>query len=276
MESETESKELALSRYMSNLNITLTLTSNRVIVIYSNTFRLLIYRESAKEFNLEELPTFLLYVLDEVEQICCEETTDLSKLESHFSVVDKVVGLLRELSFTQSVSDIIETNDLEHLKLLSDVFADILFGLQQLISILSVTPATVAENICVIDGRNHGEVGRLKFHITSEVLEDLQGLGFGMLGVSRWTIARRIRECGLENMCGFSPLSNEGLDCLVKSYIDQQGTTSGQTYIIGYVRSLGYCVQCSRIRVSSKGRSTKYQTDNYKDGDLWPSRICVD
>ncbi len=38
---------LALSRYMSNPNITLTLTSNRVIVIYSNTFRLLIYRESA-------------------------------------------------------------------------------------------------------------------------------------------------------------------------------------------------------------------------------------
>ena len=37
----------ALFRYISNPNITLTLTSNRVIVIYSNTFRLLIYRESA-------------------------------------------------------------------------------------------------------------------------------------------------------------------------------------------------------------------------------------
>ena len=33
---------------MSNPNITLTLTSNRVIVIYSNTFRLLMYRESAE------------------------------------------------------------------------------------------------------------------------------------------------------------------------------------------------------------------------------------
>jgi hypothetical protein len=113
----------------------------------------------SEEFNLEELPTFLLYVLDEVELICREETTDLSKLESHFSVVDKLVGLLRELSFTQGVSDTIETNDLEHLKSLSDMFADILFGLQQLISTLSVTPATVAENICVIDGRNRGEVG---------------------------------------------------------------------------------------------------------------------
>ena len=32
---------------MSNPNITLTLTANRVIVIYSNTFRLLIHRENA-------------------------------------------------------------------------------------------------------------------------------------------------------------------------------------------------------------------------------------
>ena len=44
-----QAKKLALSRYMSNPNITLTLTSKRVIVIYSNTFRLLIYRESAKK-----------------------------------------------------------------------------------------------------------------------------------------------------------------------------------------------------------------------------------
>ena len=53
---------------------------------------------------------------------------------------------------------------------------------------------------------------------------------------------------GLEDMCGFSQLSNEELDRLVRNYIDHHGTTSGQTYIIGYIKSLGYHVQRSRIR----------------------------
>lgn len=66
-----------------------------------------------------------------------------------------------------------DTNELEHLESLSDVFADILSGMQQLISTLSFTPPTVAENDCLIDGRNPTQVGRPKFHITSEVLEDL-------------------------------------------------------------------------------------------------------
>jgi predicted transcriptional regulator len=210
--------------------------------------------ESENEaFNLEDLPTFLLYVLDEVELVCREQTTDLSKLESHLIVVDKVVRLLRELSLP-GVYAILETNDLEHLKALSDVFADILSAMQQLISTLSVTPATVAENVCVTEGRNPGEVGRPKFCIQSEVLEDLRSLGFSwtkiamMLGVSRWTISRRVKDYGLEDMCGFSQLSNEELDRLVRNYIDHHGTTSGQTYIIGYIKSLGYHVQRSRIR----------------------------
>ena len=210
--------------------------------------------ESENEaFNLEDLPTFLLYVLDEVELVCREQTTDLSKLESHLIVVDKVVGLLRELSLP-GVYAILETNDLEHLKALSDVFADILSAMQQLVSTLSVTPATVAENVYVTEGRNPGEVGRPKFRIQSEVLEDLRSLGFSwtkiamMLGVSRWTISRRVKDYGLEDMCGFSQLSNEELDRLVRNYIDHHGTTSGQTYIIGYIKSLGYHVQRSRIR----------------------------
>ena len=179
--------------------------------------------ESENEaFNLEDLPTFLLYVLDEVELVRREQTTDLSKLESHLIVVDKVVGLLRELSLP-GVYAILETNDLEHLKALSDVFADILSAMQQLLSTLSVTPATVAENVCVTEGRNPGEVGRPKFRIQSEVLEDLRSLGFSwtkiamMLGVSRWTISRRVKDYGLEDMCGFSQLSNEELDRLISN-----------------------------------------------------------
>ena len=126
--------------------------------------------------------------------------------------------------------------------------------MQQLISTPSFTPATVAENFCLVDGRNPTQVVRPKFHITSEVLEDLQSLGVSltkiamMMGVSRWTISRRVKDYGLDTMRGFSQLSTQELDNLVRNYIDRHGTTSGQTYIIGYIKSLGYHVQRSRVR----------------------------
>ena len=220
--------------------------------------------QEIEEFNLEDLPTFLHYVLDEVELICCEEPAIISKLETYLTVIDKVVGLLRLLSLPGVPPDA-ETNDLKHLKELSVVFANIFSEVQQLVSTLSLRPATVVANTCVID-RKPGAVGRPRFHITSEVLEDLRSLGFSwckiamMLGVSRWTISRRVRDYGLEDMRGFSQISNEELDHIVRSYMDQHGTTSGQIYITGHIRSLGYRVQRSRIRelMSSKARSTKY------------------
>ena len=76
--------------------------------------------QEIEEFNLEDLPTFLHYVLDEVELIYCEEPAIISKLETHLTVIDKVVGLLRLLSLPGVPSDA-ETNDLEHLKELSVV-----------------------------------------------------------------------------------------------------------------------------------------------------------
>ena len=69
------------------------------------------------------------------------------------------------------------------------------------------------------------------------MLENLLVLGFScqkiaaMLGVSRWTIYRRVREYDLQELTKFSPSS-----------------TAGQTYITGYVRSLGLRVQRHRIR----------------------------
>ena len=202
--------------------------------------------QEIEELNLEDLPTFLHYVLNEVELICCEEPAIISKLETHLTVIDKVVGLSRLLSLPGVLSDV-ETNDLEHLKELSVVFANIFSEVQQLISTLSLRSVTVVQNTCVID-RKPGEVGRPRFHITSEVLEDLRSLDFSwskiamMLGISRWTISRRVRDNGLEDMRGFSHTSNEDLDHIVRSYMDQHGTTSG------HIKSLGYRVQRSRVR----------------------------
>ena len=49
------------------------------------------------------------------------------------------------------------------------------------------------------------EAGKLAFDVSAELLKDFLSLGFNctriseMLGVSRWTVSRRIIEYGLED-----------------------------------------------------------------------------
>ena len=88
------------------------------------------------------------------------------------------------------------------------------------------------------------------------MLEELRGLGFSwtkigeMLGVSRWTIHRRVSSYGLENMTGFNDLSDAEIDEIVESFILNYGRTVGQDYVGGYIRSLGLRIQRRRIRES--------------------------
>ena len=60
-----------------------------------------------------------------------------------------------------------------------------------------------------------------------------------MLGVSRWTIYRRVEKYGLQSMKEFSPLlSDEDLDGLLTDYINRHGETIGQdksTWLDTYV-----------------------------------------
>ena len=98
-------------------------------------------------------------------------------------------------------------------------------------------------------------VGRPKFEIAQELLENLRVLGYTwmqiarMLEVSRWTIRRRVVEYGLH--CGRgSDISDYQLDTIIRGYISRHGVTTGQSYIIGYVRSLGYPVQRDRVRAA--------------------------
>ena len=98
-------------------------------------------------------------------------------------------------------------------------------------------------------------VGRPKFEIAKEFLENLRVLGCTwmqiarMLQVSRWTIRRRVVEYGLH--CGrWSDISDYQLDTIIRGYTSRHGVTTGQSYIIGYVRSLGYLVQRDRVRAA--------------------------
>ena len=88
------------------------------------------------------------------------------------------------------------------------------------------------------------------------MLEELRELEFSwikigeMLGVSRWTIHRRVEEYGLQNMTGFHNLPDEELDEIVRSFISDHGRTTGQGYVGGYIKALGFRIQRKRIRQS--------------------------
>ena len=69
-----------------------------------------------------------------------------------------------------------------------------------------------------------------------------------MLGVSHWTIPRRIKAYGLVDFTTFSKLTDDELDQKVGDFILQRGARSGQVYIAGYLRSLGLRVQRRRVR----------------------------
>lgn len=102
---------------------------------------------------------------------------------------------------------------------------------------------------------NTNGAGRPRFVIPQELLENLRGLGCTwmqiarMLQVSRWTIRRRVTEYGLD--CGrWSDIDDAELDTIIRGYISRHGVTTGQTYIIGHIRSLGHLVQRDRVRAA--------------------------
>ena len=201
-------------------------------------------------FNVEnDLPQFLESVLDKVEYIFHNDV-DLEGAESHAEVLDQSIRLIRSISECADV----ETQDKINLNTLATVFTDVLSLLNNRNAIRS--PAIVNKNETTVATEANGCPGRPRFVIRAEMLEELRELGFSwnkiseMLGVSRWTIHRRVAEYGLENMTGFHNLPNEELDEKVKEFILNHGCTLGQGYVGGYLRSIGLRVQRRRIRES--------------------------
>ena len=138
---------------------------------------------------------FLDAVLQKTEFLCRKENQYLSVLEASVVVVDRALGLLRELSLQDNDASI-DVDKLEHLNSLSGVFAEISSAMKQLISLISCTLTTVAENCCSTSGSS--SPGRPWFHIFVEVLEDLRKL-VTVIGVSRWTILKTVKDYGLQD-----------------------------------------------------------------------------
>ena len=173
---------------------------------------------------VRDLPAFLASVLDKTEYIC-QNDVDEGTAEAHAEVIDQSIRLLRSIRDCYDIG----TSEKEELDSLAAAFADVLSSLIHHLTIKPLTPTTVAEN-CFAPGKEEKETpGRPRFDIPAEMLEELRELGFSwikigkMLGVSRWTIHRRVID-----MTGFHHLSDEELDEIVRGFISDHGRTTGQ------------------------------------------------
>ena len=71
-----------------------------------------------------------------------------------------------------------------------------------------------------------------------------------MLRISRWTLHGRVREYNLEHLNRYSDVSDDELDALIRENISRHGNTTGESYLIGFIRSRGLRVQRDTIRWS--------------------------
>ena len=144
-----------------------------------------------------DLPAFLASVLDKAEHICQNDVSE-GAAEAHAEVIDQSIRMLRSIRDCRGIG----VSDKEELDSLAAAFADVLSSLNHHIAIKSVTLETTDEN-CFAPGKEEKETpGRPRFDIPAEMLEELRELGFSwikikeMLGVSRWTIHRRVEQYG--------------------------------------------------------------------------------
>ena len=164
----------------------------------------------ASEVDVEiQLTTFLEDVLDKTESVL-KHNFDLEAAETQAEVIDQTVRLIRSLNGGCCDNE----RDKKTLESLAAAFENVLVPLRRRI----ITPTTVAVNSQQSEGERIYNRGRPSIKIPMETLEELRGIGFTwtkiaqMLGVSRWTIHRRVVEYGLDDMKGFSQLSDAELD----------------------------------------------------------------
>ena len=202
-----------------------------------------------------EIEAFLLRILADIELLVQRTETEneqddtlLEQLETCMVSVDNAASFLRHLMLSVEGSLSSEVDEIYQL------FRSILRGLGD--AVLEISPVRAVRRIS-----NGGPgvltndlPGRPSFNLPCETLEELRGLGFTwskiaqMLGVSRWTISRRVKQYGLESLQGFSDISDQDLDSLVKELLERQGRTMGQVFISGYLKSKGLWVQRRRVR----------------------------
>lgn len=201
----------------------------------------------SEHFNFEtDFPKFLEKILDDVEKVFKSNNFDMELAESQVEVIDQTIGLIRSLREGFDLNSV----DKDNLDILFAAFTDVLVILRR----HTITPSTLAVDSITLEMERRGNRGRPCIKIPAEMLEELRGIGFTwtkiaqMLGVSRWTVHRRVVEYGLDNMRGFDGLTDEALDEIIRTYINSHGGATGYNLISGYIKSLGLRIQRRRIR----------------------------
>ena len=83
---------------------------------------------------------------------------------------------------------------------------------------------------------------------------------------------RRVRLFGLEHLSLFSSITDEQIDDIIRDYILRHGSTTGEPYLRGYFRAMGYTVQRRRIRESLNGVDPRNTALRW--GALVSRRMC--
>lgn len=171
-----------------------------------------------------------------------------SQLLIHLDLLDKTVELLDKLEDVCDGDDVAQLNDLKM------IFINIVTQFRDFNNHLMVRTTTISSFSC--SNESQGRPGRPAFIIPIELLEDLRGMGFSwtqisnIFQVSRWTIMRRVQQYNLGHLNRFTSISDDQIDEIIRNYMLRHGSTTGESYLIGHFRALGYHVQRRRIRSS--------------------------
>ena len=65
--------------------------------------------------------------------------------------------------------------------------------------------------------------------------------------MSRWTVHRRVKELGIEDSTGYSDISDDELDSLIRDFKNMHGISVGRSLVIGYLKSFNIRVQQHRV-----------------------------
>ena len=68
-----------------------------------------------------------------------------------------------------------------------------------------------------------------------------------ILLVSGWTLLRRVREYGIENQTGFSSITDDDLDNIIRDFKINHGNFCGRSMILGHLSSIALRVQQQRV-----------------------------
>lgn len=197
------------------------------------------------EHDWENFFQSLIQVLDEAENVTTEQQREITglHLEDGVSALQQVISLVPG----ESESGQVLATLLRNFRLLLASWRNVSSDRCSNVAIYSLDAPPMVQSV---------NAGRPKFEISEEVLLQFRSIGFTwtqiaeMLLVSRWTIRRRVVEFGLQDVTGYSHISDEELDAKVGQFMQRHGTLVGNSIINGHLKSLGLRVQRRRVRAS--------------------------